>query len=564
MRFLSWTTITFFASIAVNNYPLFLTTLYTASHLILLHYHTISYIMLFNPFLSAILFVDLSLTSFAALFYKINDQYVDKAEYLILEVGEEENKPMHSEYTAAKYNNTVTAFLNRRASHYVDLAGITMLLGSILSGGPVVNRLLDEVVNLTKFSWIVSTPHLMLQNAGLMVFNKRHFLIDTEKIIANAGRLMGKKVVFILPTSGKNLKTVAKSVHSVVYWGESVRHKLDDIPAVMSWVVAEEDNYMDNLEYYEDIRRIGCRVIVVPKNFQTANKTQYKARALTYVLEVMRQEQLATENVWIYHQDDETMVGEDSMFGIMDFIQSASPTDVYAAGIIIYADGWRVTVSQAQEPARSYDDMRILFTTKTKGMLSFGHHGSHLLVRADAEERIGWDFGNVKTEDWLFGLKLCQEYRPTKTILKGFGYEKPPLTVKDLLRQRRRWAQGALQVLRRRDVRLRYRLAALYGVVSWLSALPSLIAFLLNIINPTGGLFIGSGALAGFTWFSLFKYYQKGYELNKPYMKGLEKTLKNKVKSVSAIAFGMLLESFSPWYALVRPAKDFEVIAKDE
>lgn len=148
--------------------------------------------------------------------------------------------------------------------------------------------------------------------------------------------------------------------------------------------------------------------------------------------------------------------------------------------------------------------------------------------------------------------------------MKGFAYEKPPLTVKDMLRQRRRWAQGALNVLKRRDIWLRYRLAALYALVSWLSALPSLIALIANIINPTGGLFTCSGTLAGFIWFSLFKAYQKGYELNIPYIKSLENTLRNKVKTVLAIGFGMVLESVAPWYALLRPTKKFEVIAKDE
>ncbi|MEM2732445.1 MAG: glycosyltransferase family 2 protein [Nitrososphaerota archaeon] len=336
-----------------------------------------------------------------------------------------------------------------------------------------------------------------------------------------------------MPTNGKNLKTVTKSVQSVVYWSEIVKRKLNNIPVIASWIIVEEDNYMENLEFYEDVRRLGCRIIVVPKNFQTANKTQHKARALAYALEVMRREQLATENVWIYHQDDETMVGEDTIFGIMDYIEWAGPRDVYAAGIIIYPDGWKGVASQTQEPVRSYDDMRILLTTKIKRVLSFGHHGSHLLVRADAEERIGWDFGNVKAEDWIFGLRILQEYWPFKTVLKGFAYEKPPLTVKDMLRQRRRWAQGALNILKRRDIWLRYRLAALYALVSWLSALPSLIALIANIINPTGGLFTCSGTLAGFIWFSLFKAYQKGYELNIPYIKSLKNTLRNKVKPFS-------------------------------
>jgi hypothetical protein len=174
-----------------------------------------------------------------------------------------------------------------------------------------------------------------------------------------------------------------------------------------------------------------------------------------YAMSIMEMEGLATKDTWIYHQDDETAVGEDTLLGIMDFIENAGPSDIYAAGIIIYADGWDSRASRMQEQARTYDDLRILVTTRTRGLLSFGHHGSHLLVRADAERRIGWDFGRVKTEDRLFGLKLWQECSPEKTVLKGFAYEKPPLNARDLMRQRRRWAQGALQIIRRRDVKIR-------------------------------------------------------------------------------------------------------------
>jgi len=405
-RFLCWIALTFVAA----NHRLFIDVLYMAGHFILLH---------FNPLVSVTLFLNSSLTGLAILFSIVNTHYLKK-EYLTPRLSEEKIKPAFIEYTVKKYNNTVKAFFDGKGNVFVDMVGFTMLMGSILSEGPVVNSVLDWIVHLTKFSWILSITHFILHNLGFMVFDKSLFLIDVDKIETNAYRLRGKRVIFILPTNGKNLKTVTKSVQSVVYWSEIVKRKLNNIPVIASWIIVEEDNYMENLEFYEDVRRLGCRIIVVPKNFQTANKTQHKARALAYALEVMRREQLATENVWIYHQDDETMVGEDTIFGIMDYIEGAGPRDVYAAGIIIYPDGWKGVASQTQEPVRSYDDMRILFTTKIKRVLSFGHHGSHLLVRADAEERIGWDFGNVKAEDWIFGLRILQEYWPFKTVLKGF------------------------------------------------------------------------------------------------------------------------------------------------
>jgi hypothetical protein len=516
-----------------------------------------------NPLLGSILLIDVSMIGVAGVFHVVNNKDADRSSLFFIDIVGEK-KPPYLAYTAENYEATISALFDKKPEHFIDLAGFSLLFGAVLPGGAIVHTLFDGIVNAFKFSWIVSTPHIMLQNAGLIAFKKSDFSISKSRVGENLNRLRGKRIIFMLPTNGRNLKTVANTASSVIYWRDFVSKNYDDALIMHSWIVCEEDDYAKDMSSYEALSSRGCRVIVVPKAFRTEKGTQYKARALMYAMSIMEKEGLATKDTWIYHQDDETVVGEDTLLGIMDFIENAGPSDVYAAGIIIYADGWESRASRTQEPARTYDDLRILITTRTRGLLSFGHHGSHLLVRADAERRIGWDFGRVKTEDWLFGLKLWQEYSPEKTVLKGFAYEKPPLNARDLMRQRRRWAQGALQIIRRRDVRLRYRLAALYGVVSWLSAFPSLVAFFLNIANPTGGLFVGSGFLAGFTWFSLYKYYGNGYVLNKPYLQNFGDGLGSKIRRTFAIIGGMLLESIAPWYALLRPAKNFEVIKKDE
>ncbi|MEO0274938.1 MAG: hypothetical protein ABIM18_07690 [candidate division WOR-3 bacterium] len=184
LRFLSWTTITF---VAMNHYRLFIYVLYRAGHFILLH---------FNPFAGIILFLNISLMSLAVLLSKINDQYIDKNECLTLKAGEEKIKPVYTEYTVEKYNNTVKAFFDGKDNAFVDLFGFTMLVGSVLPGSPVVNSILGWIVHLTKFSWILPIIHFTLHNLGFMVFDESHFLIDVEKIKSNADRLRGKKVVF--------------------------------------------------------------------------------------------------------------------------------------------------------------------------------------------------------------------------------------------------------------------------------------------------------------------------------------------------------------------------------
>lgn len=103
-------------------------------------------------------------------------------------------------------------------------------------------------------------------------------------------------------------------------------------------------------------------------------------------------------------------------------------------------------------------------------------------------------------------------------------------------------------------------------MISWFSGLPPLIAFILSIIHPIGGLFPGSGIIAGFTWYSLYRYYAGGYSINEVYIERRERNhgLVSKFRKLFAVAAGMMLEAVAPWYALISLPKGFEVIKKDE
>lgn len=517
----------------------------------------------------AIIFiVDILFLIFASIMIIMNNfdstKHTDNASRSIYDINN--SIPVYMKYNIENYNQSIKRTFNKKENHIIGLTGSSMIMGTIFSGNMTLGGLLSYILSYMKFVWFVGFPHILLQNIGYLYFKEVDFLLDETKIVSNIGRLKGKHIIFVLPTKGGNFDTVRVSVESVIFWSDVIRMRYGPIVSVHQWVICEEDDYKRNKEKYLKLGNTGARVIVVPHDFKTANGTKYKARALVYAHKVLIQEGLVNKDVWIYHQDDESKVGEDTFLGIMDYIINASDKDVFAAGIIVYADSLSYTPSKAQEPARSYDDFRILFTTKTGGKLSFGHHGSHLLVRSDVEVEIGWDFGDVRTEDWMFGLMMWQRHRPANTVLKGFCYEKPPLSVMGLLKQRRRWAFGAMQIIRDRRVKLGFRLTALYGVISWLSALPSLLVFVLNVLYPTGGLFFGSGFVAGFTWYSLYSYFTRGYLINEIYITAPANhgTHFVRLRKIFAVIGGMMLESLAPWYALIRPPNGFEVIKKDD
>jgi cellulose synthase/poly-beta-1,6-N-acetylglucosamine synthase-like glycosyltransferase len=124
---------------------------------------------------------------------------------------------------------------------------------------------------------------------------------------------------------------------------------------------------------------------------------------------------------------------------------------VYGCGIILYPQNWKNKITFVGELARSSDDYRILISVKIFDTAIFGFHGSHFMCRADAEKTVGWDFGECKAEDLVFIIKMHERFKKVAAIMRGFAYEKPPFTVGDHLKQRRRWFLGAFGFMKKDD-----------------------------------------------------------------------------------------------------------------
>jgi cellulose synthase/poly-beta-1,6-N-acetylglucosamine synthase-like glycosyltransferase len=92
-------------------------------------------------------------------------------------------------------------------------------------------------------------------------------------------------------------------------------------------------------------------------------------------------------------------------------------------------------------------------------------HGSNLLVRADVEDDVGWDFGETLAEDQLFGVKVYERYGHVFGWHGGVLFEQPPLSLRDHFQQRRRWVIGTLQNFRHFCARMKLRM--LFGVFTY-------------------------------------------------------------------------------------------------
>jgi hypothetical protein len=296
-------------------------------------------------------------------------------------------------------------------------------------------------------------------------------------------------------------------------------------------------------------------LIIVPSNYQTKNNTKFKARALNYSCELRKQLGLANKDVWIYFQDEETCVGEDTILGILEFIIDAEDKYFVGNGIILYPLDFENTSINAQELLRSGDDIRNLSWQKIKKTALLGYHGSHFLIRSDIEAEIGWDFGICRAEDWLFHIKVTEKHGKVYSFMKGFAYEKSPLTLRDRLKQRRRWIIGNYDIVKRKDVSLKFKLQIYYSLFLLYFPIPSLILASLNV-----GIF-PLGFLAGFIWFSILRNYVISYNLHSRY---LDKTKIKIYRLLINWIKGAIIEIINPWYALIKRVHSYEVINKDK
>jgi len=455
-------------------------------------------------------------------------------------------------FTIDNYNYVIEKISERKKMYFSNLIISSSLTGLLFSKMQSINSVLDMVIYSLKFSWVLPIPMFVMSNLGKYnLIKKEELYLDTEKITKEV-KNKSYKIIFQITTKGNNIKSLERSIFSVKYWIMKINEKYNINLNFEIWIVIDEEN-SKNLEHLSEEK---IRLVIVPSSFSTKNGTKYKARALEYANLLRRKLGLNNQNVWIYHQDEETCIGEDTILGILDFINRNDK--LIGCGIIVYPLDWRNSTTFAEEMLRSSDDLRLLSLIK-KGKLPFGYHGSHFLVRADLEDEIGWDFGENRAEDMLFHLIVQKNRSKEIGILKGFAYEKAPSSINDFLKQRSRWIKGVYDNIKSKRVDFKDKLTLIYSMIIWYLSLPSIFISITSLLFP-GGLSPYLGFIAGFAWYSLIDNYRTGYEMNSIYINeeiDKKKLILNMIK-------GAILEAIVPWYALLRKTKDYEIIKKDE
>jgi cellulose synthase/poly-beta-1,6-N-acetylglucosamine synthase-like glycosyltransferase len=296
------------------------------------------------------------------------------------------------------------------------------------------------------------------------------------------------------------------------------------------------------------------QVILTPKSFK-CERAKHKARGLEYFRRTMKLQ----DNDFVYHMDEESVIGEYELESALDFIQNT--THDLGQGLILYnyhqfweGAGLTGVFLNICDSIRLGDDLGRFHVQYSHWHAShFGCHGSNLLVSGKLTNQITWDNDSL-TEDFFFAIRACN-LGYTCGHIRGFCREQSPDNVHDLMKQRRRWFLGIA-----RSEETHARIYTFFWVVGILAcALSFTNMFLSESLHP-----IWATLLFGFIYSCFMMIYisatilqcvDKGWSI---------------LRTIFCLAVVLLfqpicaiLETLSIFYAIFFPVNTFEVIRKN-
>uniref|UniRef100_V5GLU3 Putative beta-14-mannosyltransferase egh n=1 Tax=Ixodes ricinus TaxID=34613 RepID=V5GLU3_IXORI len=201
------------------------------------------------------------------------------------------------------------------------------------------------------------------------------------------------------------------------------------------------------------------REVVVPTTYRPKSGALFKARALQYCLE--DDVNILSDDDWIVHLDEETLLTEDSVRGILNF--AFDGRHAFGQGLITYANervvNWVTTLADSFRVADDMGKLRFQFWAFHRPL--FGWKGSYVVARAGAERRVSFDHGldGSVAEDCFFSMVAFREGY-TFDFIPGEMWEKSPFSFWDFLQQRKRWMQGIFLVVHSGAIPIRHKLPA--------------------------------------------------------------------------------------------------------
>ena len=227
----------------------------------------------------------------------------------------------------------------------------------------------------------------------------------------------------------------------------------------------------------------GANMVVVPPTYQTKNHAKFKSRALHYAVEYRRLREDNTKDTWILHLDEESFITSHTLVSILKYLGKPKPALVSEGPIIYPNKMFEIGITRYSDSLRPYTCYNCV--SQMTSSVPLNMHGSNLLVRADIEDSVGWDFDGIgASEDQRFGHEVWRKMGSVFGWHGGLLEEQPPLTVSDFISQRRRWLLGNIANSRVGKLPWQTKLNSMVQTTSWIVGFPAGIATMLAFILP--------------------------------------------------------------------------------
>ena len=319
---------------------------------------------------------------------------------------------------------------------------------------------------ITTVVWTVPTPASVIGLVGALLTLRR---VRRQRGWREVAPANDDILVVVVPTIGRN-DTYPALERAVLSYA---RYFPEYFPYLRIDIIVEEgceaQGAIDRLAASDPV----FRVVVVPRSYTTPNGTKFKARANHYSHELRISQGEARDDVWILHMDDDTGVGPDTGASMARFInaqrRAGEDAKHLAQGVLTYPREHAVNrMTWLCDSVRPSCDITLFAVMTGSGTPRAGLHGELLLIRSSIEATIGWDFGpKAIVEDAQLALHFSARYKGRSDWFSGSCYGASPATMKDLMKQRERWAWGLIALAFNRTVPLRSRLLLMYNVSAW-------------------------------------------------------------------------------------------------
>jgi len=352
------------------------------------------------------------------------------------------------------------------------------------------------------------------------------------------------KLIFQITTKG-NIPIVQNSVDRINAVCKDIGYEKFEL-----WVVTDAQEQFQN-----------CRTVIVPPQYSC--NALYKGRALQYAVELRQKEDKNTEEISVFHLDDESLITKQTLCSVLTYLED-SPKPI-SEGLIIYPLKQKEKIRfphiiDTFRPFCCYECLEFMNTGKPAFI-----HGSNLLIRSDIEEKIGWQNGKTLAEDTLFAIQAKKKFGP-----EAFGWhggvveEQSPLNVRDLLKQRKRWFHGLIQNLKylSRMDKISQTARAILWTAGLIAGIASILAWIAPFFNlPYQDMPLFFKILFTITSIMWLLAYQIGALMNSKYMSLKRRVQFHFLTLVFSIPIG-LIECAVPLISVISKPKTFEVIRK--